>query len=280
MEAGLIEMLNDICGKDIFNAIFETLTINLFSDAGEYASVLDIVRELHNSVVRPLALMLLFIYFTISLIDKASQENFTWEQFWRQLLLLITSKFIIEHGFEILQLLFDVGMAFAADIQAWTGYNGDEAGDVANAKNIIASFKAGLGLTGWLSTIGDLVMYVFLLIPWLISWVMRLCVSIICYSRVIEIYARAALAPVAMADFFHTGTQGNGWRSLKNFLAVCLQGGTILIIAVIFSALLNQISANDQNLFTFIGKYLAFFASAIMLMFKSLSFTKEMIGTN
>lgn len=275
-------MLNAICGGDMFNSIFETLSTNLFSPSsgGAYSAVLTTVENLHNSVIRPLALLLMFIYFTIALVDKMSQENFTWEQLWRQIAMLLVSKFIIEHGFEILKLCFDIGMAIAADIQAWTGYGGDTASGVENAEEIINNFKEGLGLTGVLSVLGDLVMFVYLLLPWALSWIIRLCVSVICYTRVIEIYLRATWAPVAMADFFHSGLQGTGARFLKNFLAVCLQGAVILVIAILFSKLMNGLVANDQNLFTFIGKYLAFYASAIMLMFKSLSLSKEIVGTN
>lgn len=280
MESLLIGMLNDICGSDIFNSIFETLTINLFSDGGTYSVALGYVRSLHESVIKPLAIMLMFIYFIIALVDKFSSENFTWEQLWRQLAMLLAAKFLIEHGFELLELLFDIGMTLTANIQESTGYYGDTTGEVENAKEIINSFREGMGATGIFKTLADLVMILFLIFPWLFSWIMRLCVSIICYTRVIEIYIRAAFAPVALSDFFHSGLQGAGWRFLKSFLAVCLQGAMILVIAVIFSALIKQIAADDQNLFTFIGKYIAFFASAIMLMFKSLSLTKELIGVN
>lgn len=277
-------MLNAICGGDMFNSIFETLSTNLFSPSpgGAYSAVLTTVQNLHNTVIRPLALLLMFIYFTIAIVDKASQENFTWEQLWRLLGMLLVSKFVIEHGFEILKLCFDIGMAIAADIQAWTGYGGDTAAGVENAEEIINNFKEGLGLTGVLSVLGDLVMFVYLLLPWALAWLIRLCVSVICYTRVIEIYLRATWAPVAMADFFHSGLQGTGARFLKNFLAVCLQGAVILVIAILFSKLMTGITASsaDSNLFTFIGKYLAFYASAIMLMFKSLALSKEIVGTN
>ncbi len=280
MESLLIGMLNDICGSDIFNAIFETLTINLFSDEGKFSVALNHARLLHENVIKPLAIMLMFIYFIIALVDKFSSDNFTWEQLWRQLAMLLAAKILIEHGFELLELLFGIGMTLASSIQESTGYFGDKTEEVANAKEIINSFREGLGATGVFKTLADLVMVLFLIFPWLFSWIMRLCVSIICYTRVIEIYIRASFAPIALSDFFHSGLQGAGWRFIKSFLAVCLQGAMILVIAVIFSALMKQISADDQNLFTFIGKYIAFFASSIMLMFKSLSLTKELIGVN
>ena len=266
-------MLNDICGSDLFSSIYETLSINLFGD-GPYSNVLSSVHALHESI-KPVAIMLMFIYFMIAIVDKLSSENFTWEQLWRQMVMLLAAKCLIDYSFEILEILFNIGMALAAQLNGLAGTNvTDKAYD---AKALIETFRSSFG--SFIPFIADIIMTVFLLIPWLLSWIMRLCVAVICYSRVIEIYARATFMPIAISDFFHTGLQGGGWRFLKNFLATCLQGAMILVIAVIYSKLFKAITVSDPNLFTFIGKFLAFYASAIMLMFKSLSLTKEVLGT-
>ena len=175
--------------------------------------------------------------------------------------------------------------AFAAEIQTWTGYTGEEAEALKNSKEIVEAFRESLGFDGaFTSFFGDLILWFYLLLPWVGQWIMKLCISVICYTRVVEIYFRATFAPIALADFFHSGLQGSGWRFLKSFLAVCLQGGTILVIAILFSALTAQHITNvDQvvkDLIPFIGVYLAFGASAVMLMFKSLSLTKELVGVN
>lgn len=266
-------MLNDICGADLISSIFETLTIDWFAGG----NVLNAVKSLHN-MIKPIAIMLMFIYFMITLVEKLSSENFTWEQLWRQFALLLVSKYLIDHGFEILETLFDVGMAITADIG--NKYDPQLADKTIDAAALIENFRKSMHMDNFFfSWLSDIIMVVFLLIPWLLSWVMRICVSIVCYSRVIEMFTRATFAPIAISDFFHSGLQGAGWRFLKNFLAVCLQGAAILVIAIIFSMLFKDLVFNDSNLFTFIGKYLAFYAAAVMLMFKSLSLTKEFLGT-
>lgn len=278
----LENMLVDICGMDIFDSIFETLSINLFSSGGKFSAALSVVSRLNKNVIQPIAVMLLFIYFMIALVDKMSSENFTWEQLWRQMAMLLAAKYLIENGFDLLKLLFELGMAVASKVESFTvslSQNPDSGVTDETAKVIIEGFKEGLGLGGIMKVFESMILFIYLLIPWLLSWIMRLCVSIICYSRIIEIYARATFAPIALSDFFHSGLQSGGWRYLKNFLAVSLQGAMLLVIAVIFSALFKQLTVDEQNLFSFIGTYLAFFASAIMLMFKSLSLTKELLGT-
>lgn len=265
-------MLKDICGSDLFSSIYETLSINWFSSG----AALTAARTLHNTI-KPVALMLMFLYFMIAIVDKLSSENFTWEQLWRQMAMLLAAKYLIDNCFDILKLMFDIGMAAAATLSSKYGTNVSSV--TINAQTLIDGFRQSMGFSEFFSFLAEMLMVLYLLLPWLLSWIMRLCVSIVCYSRVIEIYCRAVFAPLAISDFFHTGLQGGGWRFLKNFLAVCLQGAMILVIAIIYSKLFASLTVNEPNLFVFIGKYLAFYASAVMLMFKSLSLTKEVLGT-
>lgn len=69
MEGILESMLNQICGADLFESIYETLAINLFSSGGAYSGVYSAVRSLYNSIM-PIGVMMMFIYFMIALVDK------------------------------------------------------------------------------------------------------------------------------------------------------------------------------------------------------------------
>ena len=53
---------NQICGADLFESIYETLAINLFSSGGAYSGVYSAVRSLYNSIM-PIGVMMMFIYF-------------------------------------------------------------------------------------------------------------------------------------------------------------------------------------------------------------------------
>ena len=266
-------MINDICGPDLFKDILEILSMNLFSDS----VVLQAVKALHE-VIKPIALMLAFIYFMIAFIDKTTSEHFTWEQVWRQMIMLFVAVYLINHGFEILEYLFDIGMMVAGDVSE---YYTEAATKTVEVEEIVEAWKESWGFGDWIPDLFvKVLLIVFLLLPWIISWIMGLVVSIICYTRMIEIYFRATFAPIAISDFFHSGLQSAGWRFLKNFLAVCLQGAAILVIAIIYAKLMENLTVDETNLFKFIGKYMAFYASAIMLMLKSLSLTKEVLGTS
>lgn len=278
-------MLNEICGSNLFADIYETLSVNLFSGGCAFGAAYSVVHAIYNSVMS-IGVMLLFVYFVLALVDKMSSDNFTWEQLWRQFALLLAGKYVMENGFQILELLFNIGMATAARISALGDPSFSET--AIDAAAIIEGFTESF--SSFLAVIAKPIMMIYLLVPWLLAWIMGLCVNIICYSRVIEIYARATLAPIALSDLFHSGLNGAGWRYLKSFLATALQGALILVIGIIYSALFRDITMNPpegswfllgvDGLIKFIGKYLVIYASAVMLMFKSLSLSKELVGVN
>ena len=272
-------MLNDICGPDIFSSIYETLSINLFSADGKYSVILDAIRTLHNLMV-PIGVYLMFIYFIIEMENLMAASTFTWDQLGKKMIMLLVSKFLMEHGFELMELFFGIGMSVAAELN--NAMVGGEIPELTfDAKEMIKAFQEDLGMTGLLKVLADVILFIYLLLPWGLSWLMRLSISVICYSRVIEIYVRAVMAPIALSDCYHGGLQSTGWRFLKSFLAVSLQGATILIISIIFSLMITAITSVDaSHPMTFIGSYLAFYGASVMLMFKSLPLTKELVGVN
>jgi len=275
----LKSMFEQVFGVDLMYEISDSLQKNLFSSTGDYSTAFSMVKKLYDDVVVPVALMLMIIYFLIGLVDKMSSENFTWEQMARQFCMLLVSFFLVNHGFEILEKLFQIGLIFVGDAtDAVTGFlNG--MGNSANTDSLYESFQDQVKL-GDIEIFNNIVRFAYLLLPWAASWILGLAVKVIVYSRVIEIYIRAAFAPIALSDFFQNGFQGAGWSSLKSFLAVCLQGALIFGIAALFTALSDVIwdTPSFSGFFASMGVYIALLASAVMLMFRSLSLAKELVG--
>ena len=271
------DMLKQAFGTNLFKDIFDMVNQNLFATGGKYSAVYSLVKNLYESAIMPVALMLLCIYFLIALMDKFSSENFTWEQMVRQMCMFLLGFFLIDRGFELLNLLFELGVDFVNTVNDWI--QGDM-GNTSLSDEIIKQYKNAKFSS--FKIVNEVLKFGYLILPWALSWVLGLCVKIICYTRLIEIYIRAAFAPIAFSDFFHNGFQGSGWRFLKAFLAVCLQGAVILCIGAIFSALMPVIFNlnGDTTFFSAMGRYFAILAAAVMLMFKSLSLTKEFVGVN
>lgn len=271
----LAGMINDICGNDLFDSLLDTLSVNLLA-GGPYAGALTIVNAIYRAVM-PAGVMLMFVYFLIGLVDKLTSENFNLDQLWRQLALLFAAKYLMEHSMEILRLLSGIGQALTGIVGA-TG-NPAAGVDAFDPEALLETFRESLGLEGFMKIFQDFFLLLYLLIPWVASWIMRICIKIICYSRVVEVYLLACFAPIPLSDFFQNGFQGAGWKYLKGFLARALQGALILAIGVIFTVLFrNMVPESGLELIPYLAIVLTFDAAAVMLMFRSLSLAKEIVG--
>lgn len=265
--------------QEIFDyGTFEKVSgvLKLNPSTGEYVDVWNAVNAIYSNIMVPIALGLMIIWFLVAFMEKSASEQVTFEQLFMLFVKLIAAKFLIDHGLEIFAKLWGVGISLI-----------DTVGD---------AFKAGEGITfdykdlwkdltgvAWedkLKLLVSLGVFCQLLIPWLISKVMIACIYFICYSRLIEMLVRILAAPIAISDFMTEGLHGAGWRYLKNFLAICLQGMIIVAISNIYPLIMGAVLTGSGGFWTVLLKYVAFSFAAIALMFKSLTLAKELVGTS
>lgn len=69
-----------------------------------------------------------------------------------------------------------------------------------------------------------------LLVPWLFAKLTYFVCMIIAFTRCLELLVRAAIAPMAITDIYSQGTHGNGFRFIKKFFAIALQGAIIILL--------------------------------------------------
>lgn len=271
----------EIFSGDVFIDAEKILSLN--PSTGAYFDMWDIASKIYDNVCVPVGMGLVLIYFCANLIEKALQQNFDLEHIVKLLLKLAFGLYFIEHGLELMASIYSLGFSFISDISDLAGKDfafKDKYGE-----------KVWESLTGeaykdcdWsnLEGIGYFVAYGFsLMIPWLVIKVLKVVVNFVCYTRLIEFYIRTATAPIALSDFFTEGLHGNGWKFIKGYIAMTLQSGIIMLAIVVFNTLGASILGDDvSSYWGSIIKYLALAFATIGVMLKSLSLTKEIIGTN
>ena len=278
------DMLDFIFGNTMFDAFLNWLSWDLFGSGGEgkfTGALSNLVNSVHDSVIQPFAVMLMFIYFMIAIVDKLSSENFTWEELWRLMAKFIVAKLLIDHGLELLQLIYSLGISLLLEIPAMA----PEAVEYDSAA-MIESFKENLDMDSgvMLKFLGEILCLIFLMIPWLFSIILVICMMLIVLSRTYEIYLRALFIPIAISDFFHAGLNGSGWQYIKTFMAISLQCVLILLIysfhATVTHSMLGEMMNWSLDMIALCFYYLGFSAAAISLMFKTLSLSKEIVGVH
>lgn len=273
-------MFNEIFGGGLFEGVKNSLIINPESKYSDVWSFIDIV---YNNFMVPIALGVMIIWFLVAFIQKSATENVTFESLFLAFTKLIVAKFLIENGLDIFAMLWSFGIS---SINALSNLGLNETGSgayIINEATRTAIWKELTGKNnlntdpGFWQSIGALFQ---LFVPWIVTWALKIIVSFICYSRLIEMFLRMMAAPIALSDFMTEGLHGSGWKYLKSFFAIALQGVLIYLIAVIFSKLMGSIFTNQTGFMEVVTSYLIFGFSACALMFKSLSLSKELMGVN
>lgn len=263
----------DIFANDVFEKIAGILKLN--PSEGELSAAWNGAEVVYNNVMVPIALGLMIIWFLVALMEKSSSEQVTIEQFLLLFVKLIAAKFIIDNGFQIFAQLWGLGISIIDEVG---GAFADEDVLTFNYKDLWFNLT-GVPWGDKLPLMTSLGLLCQLLIPWLASKIMIACVYFICYSRLLEMLVRMLATPIAVSDFITEGLHGSGWRYIKNFLAICLQGMIIIAIGQLYPLVMAGVLSTSGSFWTVVLKYLAFSFAAIALMFKSLSLSKELVGT-
>lgn len=275
MDSLIYSMFQEIFAGGVFDSVRGVLKLN--PSTGAWSQAWVAVDTVYSNVMVPIALGLMIIWFLVAFMEKAASEQVTFEQLFMIFAKLIAAKFLIDNGLQIFANLWSLGISLIDTVG--NAFPGGPGGNPMEYKEL---WKDWTGLE-WNAKIGILKgigLLCQLLIPWLVSKIMIAVVMFICYSRIIEMLMRMMAAPIALSDFMTEGLHGAGWRFLKNFLAICLQGMIMVGIAQIYPLVLNAILNGSTGFWETLLKYVAFSFAAIALLFKSLSISKELVGTS
>lgn len=272
--------VEDIFGGGMFSDVQKVLELN--PSTGDYSDVWGIVSSIYENVCIPIGMGLVLIYFLTNVIDKSTQQqNFDLEHMVKLLLKLFIGLYFVEHGLELMTTIYSLGFAFLSSIidELPKAYS---MGDIKEAVWKDLTGEKWEGSWGKLEGLMNFISVGFqILIPYLVTLVMKIIVNFVCYTRLIEFYIKTAAAPIALSDFFTEGVHSNGWKFLKGYIAIALQAGIIMLAVVIFNAIAGSLLASeDITYWGFLTRYLALGFATIGVMLKSLSLTKEVVGAN
>lgn len=271
-------------GGGLFDSMKDILTANPSNAKSIYNAAWNFVVTIYDTVIVPLALGIMIIWFLVAFIQKSTSEQMNFDQLFLLCVKLIAAFYLINHGLEIFAKLWGLGIAlineFSGVAISGAPASGSPVFDNAELTEIWKSLTGEKKLYDYPSAWKSLGCILQMFFPYLICWVLSGVASFIAYSRMLEMLLRVAAAPIALSDFMNDGLHGAGWRYLKTFLAICLQGFVLLLIAKIYSSIVGQILSGAGGFMEATLGYLVITFSAVALMFKSLSFCKELVGAD
>ena len=200
------------------------------------AGVFSLIRQLSETVILPIAGLVLTFVATYELIqmllEKNNMHEFDVANIYKWVFKTACAILILSNTFNIVMAVFDVSQSVIADAAGLI-----QAPDMlAELETTLEGMDLGPLLGLWLqsSVIG------------LTMQIMGIIIFVLVYGRMIEIYLMTSLAPLPVATLSNRELGGTGQNYLKSLFAVGFQGMLILVCVAIYAVLIQGIATGGD----------------------------------
>lgn len=205
------------------------------------AGVFSLIRQLSETVILPIAGLILTFVATYELIqmilEKNNMHEFDVANIYKWVFKTACAILILSNTFNIVMAVFDVSQSVIADAAGLIQGSTDITPDMlAELETTLEGMDLGPLLGLWLqsSVIG------------LTMQIMGIIIFVLVYGRMIEIYLMTSLASLPVATLSNRELGGTGQNYLKSLFAVGFQGMLILVCVAIYAVLIQGIATGGD----------------------------------
>ena len=207
------------------------------------ASIFHMVQSLSENVVLPVAGVILTFVMTLELVqilvDKNNFHDIETVVFFKWIFKTACAILIVSNTWTIVMGIFDVAQGVVN--QASGIIVGDTSIDISS---IMPDMEARLQAMELGPLFGLWFQSLFVGIT---MWALTICIFIITYGRMLEIYLVTSMAPIPMAAMLGREWGGIGQNYLKSLFALGFQAFLIMVCVAIYAVLVQNISVSDDR---------------------------------
>ena len=256
IEANLTRMFEDVNSKvgEIASQVGQT-------PQGWNANIFSMIRTLSETVVLPIAGIIITYVLTIELITMVMDKNTFHDNvdsfmFFKYIFKAGAAVLIVAHTFDITMGIFDVAQSVV----------NSAAGVISGQTSVdIEAAIAAMNLEDY----GIPELLLLMIETFLVSFclkIMGIVITVILYGRMIEIYLTCSIAPIPMATITNKewGQMGNNY--LRALLALGFQGFFLMLCVGIYAVLVNNmiVAANVHTAIFSVAAYTVMLCFAMM----------------
>jgi len=262
-----------------FTGMFDDLNTRVGDIAGQvgqtpqgwHPAIFNLIRTLSETVVLPVAGIVLTFILTYELItmiiEKNNMNDFETFIIYKWIFKTFCAVFILTHTFDIVMFVFGVAQSVVDGSAGVIGGSLDIDMAVADLEAQLEAMTTG-ALIGF---------YLQSMILSLAMSVISLCVFLIIYGRMIEIYLTISIAPIPMSTMVNREWGGIGNSYLKALFALAFQGFLIMVCVAIYAALLGSI-VSSPNIHAAAWGTMGYTVLLAMILFKSGSMSRSLFA--
>lgn len=240
------------------------------------AAIYNMIRSLSENVIIPIAGVILAFVMTLELIQMVSDKNNmhgdvdTW-MFFKWFFKTACAVLIVTNTWNIVMGVFDVGQSVV----------NSAAGVISSDASIdISSVVVDLEQRLMEMDIGPLIgLWFQSLFVGICTWALTICIFIITYGRMIEIYLVTSIAPIPMATMVNKDGGNMGQNYLRSLFALAFQAFLIIVCVAIYAALVENI-AIDTDVSKAIWTCMGYTVLLCFTLFKTGSMAKSIFSAH
>lgn len=292
----IYELLDDIFDissmEDIKNLLIIDFSGNTLKAGGiTFTNLTSVIRTMYKTF-QNLGVIMLIIFFGVGILESFSFQQMYVEKMVRQFIFLCIGIVLVSKSME---LVFGIGNVFSALIQKIVNNanvsNVNMASELLELKKVIydqcnASTGTGLkaSISDAVSNMATAVSYLIqLFIPSLIAKLSNVVVSVMCWSRFIELVIMAIVSPLTVCDISSGSVMNsNAVRGVKNVLALALSGAVIMLAVFICQqiqfGILSENVLDSVSFMSCIWKEIVVAIVQVGLVVKAPGIAKQVLG--
>ena len=238
------------------------------------AGVFSLIRRLSETVILPIAGLVLTFVATYELIQLLVERNnlhdLDYWIFFKWIFKTACAILILSNTFNIVMAVFDVAQRVVAQsaglIQGSTDVSPDMLADLEAA---LEGMDLGPLLGLWLQSF----------VVQLTMTALNIVIFVIVYGRMIEIYMLTSLAPLPVATLANRKLGGAGQNYLRSLFAVGFQGMLILVCVGIYAVLIQGIASGGDPIGAIWGT-IGYTVLLCYCLFKTGSIARSVLGAH
>ena len=242
---------------------------------GWNSSIYNMVQSLSNSVIVPIAGIIITMVLCYELISMLTERNNlhdvdTW-MFFKYFFKMWVAVFLVSNTWTITMAVFDVGQSVV----------NSAAGTISGSTTIdISSFTSTISTTMESMELGEL--FVLMLETFILSFcmkVMSVLIMVIMFGRMMEIYLYTSVAPIPFATMSNREWGQMGTNYFRGLFALAFQAFLMMVCVGIYAALVASIELTD-NVHSALFGVAAYTIILCFSLLKTGSLSKQIFNTH
>ena len=239
------------------------------------SGIFNMIQNLSNNVILPLAGAILAIVMTLELIQLITDRNNlndvdTW-MFFKWVFKSAAAVLIVSNTWTIVMGIFDAAQSVV---------NGAAGVMIGNTSIDISSVVTDLESRLMEMDVGPLLgLWFQSLFVGICTWAITICIFIVIYGRMIEVYLVTSVAPIPMATMANREWGQMGQNYLRTLFALGFQAFLIMVCVAIYSVLVQNISAST-DISTAIWTCMGYTVLLCFCLFKTSSLARSVFNAH